>query len=106
MKNKEVIDAFLKHRSASTNNLFSTGKKLFSYRTIIAYWDKDLNVVVNITKYSATTSHHLGILLRELAKRYTEIEAGNNVPIGSTEFIPDSILRLTNKGNWKNYGFK
>lgn len=106
MKNKEVIDAFLKHRSANAGNLFSTGKELFSYRTIIAYWDKDLNVVVNATKYSTTTSHHLGILLSELAKKYVEIQAGDNVPMGSTEFIPNCILRLTEKGNWKNYGLK
>ena len=101
MKNKEVIDAFIKHRRASTTNLQSTGKELFSYNTIIAYWDEDWDVVVNATKYSATTSHHLGILLRRLAERETKLKAGRDIPRGSQSFEPNCGLCLTDDNKWK-----
>lgn len=36
MKNKEVVEAFLSSDVAVGSNLYSTGDKLFSYRTCIA----------------------------------------------------------------------
>lgn len=43
---------------AHSINLTSTGDKLFSYNTCIAQWKGD-TLLINITKYSATTTKHL-----------------------------------------------
>lgn len=57
MRNNQVIDAFLNHKEGASDNknLRSTGAKLFSYSTCIAQWLDDI-LIVNVTKYSKTTS--------------------------------------------------
>lgn len=65
MKNKDVILKFLDKKICNTQNLFSTTDKLFSYQTCIAQWDGN-NLILNMTKYSPTTSKHLNMLLRQL----------------------------------------
>lgn len=57
MRNNQVIDAFLNHNEvvSDNKNLRSTGTKLFSYSTCIAQWLDDI-LIINVTKYSKTTS--------------------------------------------------
>lgn len=63
MRNEEIVQEFLVRNTAFTNNLTSTGDKLFSYQTVIAQWING-TLVINPTKYSSTTSRHLGYVKR------------------------------------------
>lgn len=69
MKNVDVISAFVDKKPAGTMNLTSTGRKLFSYHTCIAQWTDDGILIVNTTKYSATTSKHKTQLLNAVGSR-------------------------------------
>lgn len=93
MKNKEVIEAFLKGGLAnnSTGSLSSSGNRLYSYQTCIAEYDEKGRLWYNKTRYSNTTSHHQGIL-RRLAGFYRVVD---NIPRGErTIVIPnkDTVL--------------
>lgn len=65
MTNREVIDKFLVGEPGKALNLYSTGKKLFSYFTCIAQYTGD-GLIVNKTKYSVTTTKHQNILLSQV----------------------------------------
>lgn len=65
MTNREVIDKFLVGKPGTAPNLYSTGKKLFSYSTCIAQYTRD-GLTVNKTKYSVTTTRHLNTLLAQV----------------------------------------
>lgn len=65
MTNREVIDKFLVGEPGKALNLYSTGKKLFSYFTCIAQYTED-GLIVNKTKYSVTTTRHQNILLSQV----------------------------------------
>ena len=82
MKNSEVVEAFLKGRVAVNQggSLFSTGTKLFSYATCIAEWSKD-SLIINLTKYSVTSSKHLYYLKRSYQGNYHTILG---VPMGKS----------------------
>ena len=70
MKNIDVIEAFLNGEAAHTQNLTSTGQKLYTYNTLLSYWDSKMHkYVVNETFYSMTSSHHRGMLVRRLRAR-------------------------------------
>ena len=77
MKNKDVVEAFLRHRKASTKNLCSTGIRLLSYNTCIAEHYED-EIIGNATKYSTTSSIHLFHI-----KPYVDRWTTRNVPINS-----------------------
>ena len=82
MRNKDVIECFLSKKIGNTEHLHSTGDKLISYNTCIVQWDND-KFIVNNTKYSTTSSIHLGLFKRRLGKQnydlyvYKEV---NNIP--------------------------
>jgi hypothetical protein len=81
MRNKDVVEGFLRGERCNTLHLFSTGKRLFSYNTCIA--EKTNGVIwVNRTKYSVTTSIHLGLLLRRILGK-TTIREVRNISINS-----------------------
>lgn len=61
MKNKEVIEAFLRNGTERSNTLWCVHGSLFSYATCIAQLD-DRGIIGNSTKYSTTTSRHLGYI--------------------------------------------
>ena len=61
MRNKEVAEAFLLNRTAAANTLWCVKGSLFSYTTCIAQLD-DRGIIGNATKYSTTTSRHLGYI--------------------------------------------
>lgn len=79
MKNKEVVEAFLSGDVATGSNLCSTGYKLFSYRTCIAEW-YDGYLLINITRYSNTTSKHQSYL-----KHINNTRKVDNIPYNSSE---------------------
>lgn len=97
--NLQVIQKFLNKEGANSLNMTSTGRKLFSYNTIIAEWaGPGFSVlVVNKTKYSRTTSSkHQGPLYREIEKSNVAVvvECGGNkvntyVPFG-TQTLKDA----------------
>lgn len=98
MKNSEVVEAFLRKEMAnnSTGSLHSTGTKLFSYATCIAEWeDKEWDndtLIINLTKYSVTSSKHLYYLIYYLKRclergfqgHYNTVLKVLRVPIGES----------------------
>jgi hypothetical protein len=80
MRNSEVVEAFLKRKIAVNNggSLSSTGTKLFSYATCIAEWSND-SLIINLTKYSVTSSKHLYYLKMSCPDNY---HAALGVPRG------------------------
>lgn len=82
MKNKDVIECFLSKKIGNTTHLHSTGDKLISYNTCIVQWDND-KFIVNTTKYSTTSSIHLGLFKRRLGKQNYDLyvcKEVNNIP--------------------------
>ena len=85
MTNKEVARGFIRKLPLSSSNLYSTEDgKLFSYNTCIAQHLYD-EIIGNSTKYSVTTSKHLGYI-----KNYITIWTPSNVriPIGTRDLTP------------------
>lgn len=92
MKNKDIVLAFIRGRSGSTTNLASYCGYLVSYHTTIAQWCDNGRLIVNTTKYSATTSHHLGIL-KKLLGAVTGYEV---VPAAAVIFVKDVPIGTNN----------
>lgn len=94
MKNIEVIRKFLHLSSANsdTGNLISVGDRLINYNTCIAEWNKGC-VMVNVTKYSPTTSKIQNMLLEELKVGYKVVQVVN-VPI-DTQYLWKNKSRET-----------
>lgn len=78
MKTDQVITAFLHREKAHTQirdlmwggrgcSISTDGARLWSYDTVIAQWSED-TVLINNTKYSATTSKQQNLLKRECEK--------------------------------------
>lgn len=82
MRNSEVVAAFLNRKIAANrgSSLSSTGTKLFSYATCIAEWNDD-SLIINLTKYSVTSSKHLYYLKRSYQGNYHTVL---KVPIGES----------------------
>lgn len=70
MKNKDVINCFLNNKTGNSLNLRSTKDKLFSYDTCIVERVGDKRFIVNITKYSNTSTMHLSLFKRRLGNCY------------------------------------
>lgn len=92
MRVKDVAEAFCKGNSGFSIHLKSSGTKLVSYNTTIAqktFIDPSLpQFILNSTKYSRTTSKHLGY-----ARRYLE---NNSIRyIITTKYIPKGTYDLT-----------
>jgi len=60
----DVARAFVERRPLGTANLFTDGCSLWSYQTLVAWWDQDNRVVLDKRFYSRTTSRHLGLVKR------------------------------------------
>lgn len=86
MRNQEVISKFVNFaESAATANVRSTGDKLFNYETCIAQRHEG-KIIMNVTRYSATTSKMQNYLRRELSD-YDVIEV-TSVPRGTCNLVP------------------
>jgi hypothetical protein len=85
MRNKDVIEGFLRGEVCNTLHLFSTGDRLLSYNTCIAEIVGE-TLYINKTRYSVTTSIHLGLLLRRLDSR--KIKIVTNIGINTRYLRP------------------
>ena len=86
MRNKEVISKFVNFaESAATANVTSTGDKLFHYYTCIAQRHEG-KIILNVTRYSMTTSKLQGHVRWELSG-YDVIEV-TGVPLGTRDLVP------------------
>ena len=86
MRHQEVISKFVNFaEAAATANVFSTGDKLFNYETCIAQRHGG-KIIVNVTRYSITTSKMQNYLRRELSG-YDVIEV-TSVPRGTCDLVP------------------
>ena len=82
MTNQQVGEKFLKGEKGKSLNMTSTGDKLFSYNTIVAQWVDD-KIVLNSTKYSATTSRHVYYV-----KDHADTVTSEFVPINTHDLRP------------------
>ena len=86
MRNQEVISKFVNFaESAATANVRSNGDKLFNYETCIAQRHEG-KVIVNVTRYSVTTSKIQNYLRGEMANK--DVIEVANVPKGTFDLIP------------------
>lgn len=85
MRNKDVIEGFIRGEVCSTLHLFSTGDRLLSYNTCIAEVVGEI-LYINKTRYSVTTSKHLELLLRRLDNR--KIKIVTNIGINTRYLRP------------------
>jgi flagellar basal body rod protein FlgC len=67
MKNVDVIRTFINGgRKAKTTNLEIVNSNLFNYNTVIAEYTNEYGLILNVTKYSQSTSTIQNALIREL----------------------------------------
>lgn len=86
MRTQEVISKFVNFaESAATANVRSTGDKLFNYYTCIAQRHEG-KIIVNVTRYSVTTSKIQCYVRRELLD-HDVIEVAS-VPRGTCNLVP------------------
>ena len=86
MRNQEVISKFAHFaESAATAKVRSIGDKLFNYETCIAQRHEG-KVIVNVTRYSVTTSKIQNYLRGEMANK--DVIEVANVPLGTFDLIP------------------
>ena len=86
MTNQEVISKFVNFaESAATANVRSTGDKLFNYYTCIAQRHGG-KIIVNVTRYSATTSKMQCYVRRELSDH--DVIEVTSVPRGTRNLVP------------------
>ena len=86
MRNQEVISKFVHFaESAATANVRSTVDKLFNYATCIAQRHEG-KIIVNVTRYSVTTSKIQNYLRGEMANK--DVIEVANVPLGTFDLIP------------------
>ena len=86
MRNKEVISKFVNFaESAATANVRSTGTQLFNYETCIAQRHEG-KIIVNVTRYSMTTSKLQNNLRCELSGY--DVTEVTGVPRGTCNLVP------------------
>lgn len=86
MRNQEVISKFVNFaESAATTNVRSTGDKLFNYYTCIAQRHEG-KIILNVTRYSVTTSKMQGYVRRELSGY--DVTEVTGVPRGTCNLVP------------------
>ena len=86
MRNQEVISKFVHFaESAATANVRSTVDKLFNYATCIAQRHEG-KIIVNVTRYSVTTSKIQCYVRRELLGH--DVIEVTSVPRGTCNLVP------------------
>ena len=70
MRNEQVIKAFTMEREAKASNLYTDGKRIYSYGVTIGFNMGGRSFVIDYTakgghQISKTTSQHVGLLKRE-----------------------------------------
>jgi hypothetical protein len=90
---QEVFDAWTVGRELrKTQSIWTDGDNIFSYGTAIATFGEYVDeAVLNVTKYSPTTSNHqnaLRVLMERIDYNIVEVDA---LPFGVT---PDSLFNI------------
>lgn len=80
MKNIDVLYSFLNHNSNKTANLKTDGETLINYTTPIACWNESA-IVIDRTRYSATTSRIQNALVRLVTERAIKIQYTDQIII-------------------------
>ena len=81
MKTKEVIDNFLNKRfDYKASSLYSKEDKIINYNTILAQWFGD-TLLINITKYSTTTSKHQNRLVESADEKGIQYYTVSDIPM-------------------------
>lgn len=84
---RAAINAFLARRAASPSQSISTdGETLYSYGTAIAQHVGEDGFLLNVTKYSKTTSRQVNEVRSELPSRM--VREVSDVPKGTRNLIP------------------
>ncbi len=75
MRNREVIESFVyRHNECKTKTVRYSGNQLYHYATVLAEYS-DIGLIVNITKYSRSTSNVQNVLLDFVVnQKYTTVE--------------------------------
>lgn len=82
MTNLEVIKNFVNGKDAHTANVRSVNGKLINYSTILAERLEDGSFIMNMTKYSPTTSKVQFYIRQELKGRKVK-QTTKYVPLGT-----------------------
>ena len=92
LKNIEVIRNFINDIPCRNGNLISTEGRLFTYNTCLAQKHNNV-IIVNMTKYSQTSSRHRNMLLCELsANRLPTLEV-DDIQINTLNLVNTVLLR-------------
>lgn len=88
LKNLTVIEGFLFRKPCKSENLTSTGDKLFTYDTCLAQWT-DSYLIINMTRYSTSSSSHFNILWALCCKylKKHERECVDSVPKNTKDLL-------------------
>jgi hypothetical protein len=85
ISNVEVINIFISGKTAHNKSMSTDGTKLFSYATCIAQKTSD-GILLNVCKYSTTTSKQQTYTRRELERRgCSYVEVNEYVRRGTTD---------------------
>lgn len=82
MRNQNVIENFI-HQifEGKGSNLYIDNNKLVNYNTTIAQWENG-TLLLNVTKYSQTTSKNQNII-KKLAENLINVIELDNVPMNT-----------------------
>jgi hypothetical protein len=85
--NNDVVDAFMHRMKLSSQNLSSTGDKLMSYNTCIIqrFVDAETVYVINMTRYSSTTSRHRNSAYKMIQKENCIMCFVHDIPINTRD---------------------
>lgn len=87
-RNIDVVNAFINGESKpKTKNLRIEGDKLFNYNTVIAERDCNGRILVNVTKYSRSTSTIQNMLMKELDMVGMSYAMFSDIKIGADSLV-------------------
>ena len=87
ISNAHLINAFINGQTAQNGSMRTDGTKLFSYATCIAQ-KTSRGILLNVCKYSTTTSKQQTYTRRELERRgrnYMEVDGDGYICRGTTD---------------------
>lgn len=87
ISNANLINAFINGQTAQNGSMRTDGTKLFSYATCIAQ-KTSRGILLNVCKYSTTTSKQQTYTRRELERRgrnYMEVDGDGYICRGTTD---------------------
>lgn len=87
-KNEQVLEAFVgKTKAPKTKNLYVENGKLINYYTVIGQWHEELGLLINVTRYSQSTTTIRNRLIREAEYFGVKYIAVEEVPKGANDLV-------------------